>query len=172
MPGSFTLWFGVCFVCYLLRTTFNVLRLRERAIGESRVLVVVVSLIMFILWFSWAQMCFKDTVIVEVPPWLQWLGLLLFVAGVALFVISHVGLGGVRERGHVIKGGIYSRIRNPMYLGFSIWVIGFPLFLQRARALASAVLWIVQFLVWKTTEERELMAKYPEYREYRERTWF
>ncbi|MGD8979738.1 MAG: methyltransferase, partial [candidate division WOR-3 bacterium] len=68
--------------------------------------------------------------------------------------------------------GIYSRIRNPMYLGFIVWVIGFPVFMQSMLTLLSAVLWIIHFMIWKTLEEKDLQRRFNGYREYMARTWF
>ncbi|MBN1893943.1 isoprenylcysteine carboxylmethyltransferase family protein [bacterium] len=127
---------------------------------------------MFVLWFSWFQMCLLDPTILPVPGWIRGLGLFLFVAGVFLFVFSHTKMKGFEGRGVLIKTGIYSRIRNPMYLGFIIWIIGFPLFMRKMLSSLSSVIWIVHILVWKFLEEKELEKKYPEYGEYKARTWF
>ena len=162
----------MCFICYLLRTLFNLLKLRKKRIGESKAVIAAVYVVMFILWFSWFQMCFADPMEISLPLWLRFVGLACFIAGVVLFVFSQVRMRGFEDRGHLVAEGIYSRIRNPMYLGFIIWVIGFPIFLQRLLSLSLSVIWIMHFMIWKTLEERELEKKYPEYAEYKEKTWF
>lgn len=172
MSNTFIIWLGICFICYLYRTIFNVLNYRNSKFAKSKFIVTSVYVIMFILWFSWAQMCFVDQSTMSLPLWFRYFGLLLFAAGVSLFVLSHLKLKGFEEKGFVVKKGIYSRIRNPMYLGFIIWVIGFPIFLQKPLALLSSVIWITHILIWKTLEEKELERKYPDYAEYKKRTWF
>lgn len=128
--------------------------------------------IMFILWFSWAQAVFNDPVKINIPAWLRYTGLLFFIIGVSLFILAHLKLRGFKDRGFVVTGGIYSKIRNPMYLGFIIWVIGFPVFMQALASLLSAVVWSAFFIYWKILEEKELEEKYEEYKEYKKRTWF
>ena len=59
-----------------------------------------------------------------------------------------------------------------MYLGFIIWIIGFPVFTNAAFTLASACIWIAHILYWKSSEERQLAEKYQDYQEYKKRTWF
>jgi protein-S-isoprenylcysteine O-methyltransferase Ste14 len=117
-------------------------------------------------------MCFRDPVPLKIPELIRYLGLFLFACGVSLFILSHLKLGGFREGGELMTGGIYSRIRNPMYLGFILWVIGFPVFTKSMITLGSSVLWIVCFIFWKVLEEKDLEKKYPEFREYKKKTWF
>lgn len=156
----------------MARTAYNVLNYRKHPLADNKVIVKSVYAVMGVLWFSWFQMCFSDPLRTGIPAWLRYAGLLVFISGVALFIISHFGLRGVKDRGKLVTTGIYSRIRNPMYLGFILWAIGFPLFTSSLATLASAVIWISFLLFWKTLEEKTLANKYPEYAEYRKGTWF
>ena len=106
------------------------------------------------------------------PSWIRYIGLLLFLAGVTFFLVSHIKLKGFEDSGYLIKKGIYSKIRNPMYLGFIIWIVGFPLFLQKGFAILSSIIWVTHILIWKGLEEKELERKYPDYKEYKKKTWF
>ncbi|GAB6274434.1 MAG: hypothetical protein STSR0004_12970 [Peptococcaceae bacterium] len=108
----------------------------------------------------------------NIPDWIRYIGLLLFLTGVFLFIFSHIKLKGFEDKGEIITGGIYSKIRNPMYLGFIIWIIGFPIFMQGLITLASSAIWIPHIMYWKMLEEKELEKKYKEYREYKKKTWF
>ena len=168
----FFLWFGICFVGYGIRTVFNVLAYRKSPVAENRKVVTGIYIAMGILWFSWFQMCFSDPVRLNIPEWLRYVGLLLFVAGFLLFILSHTKMKGFEDKGGLVTGGIYSKIRNPMYLGFVIWVVGFPLFTRSLITLASSVIWIACIIYWKTLEEKELEKKYDHYKEYKKKTWF
>lgn len=172
MSKSFIIWFGICFTCYFYRTLFNILNYYNYKIVKSKYVLSSVYIVMFILWFSWGQMCFVDPVKISLPLWFRYFGLLLFITGIFLFIFSHIKLKGFEDKGYVVKKGIYSRIRNPMYLGFIIWIIGFPIFLQKLLSLSSSIIWIAHIIVWKILEERELEKKCPEYLEYKKRTWF
>jgi len=76
------------------------------------------------------------------------------------------------ESEKLIKRGIYSKIRHPMYSGFIIWIIGLPIFMNSLFTLASAIIWIPQILYWRITEERQMERKYKDYQEYKKKTWF
>ena len=168
----FSVSFGVCFVCYAVRTTFNVARYRGSKIARKRSTVIFIYVVMAVLWFTWFQMCFLDPVRADLPSWAKYSGLALFIAGVSLFLMSHIHLGGLKKDNGLIKDGIYSKVRNPMYLGFIIWIIGFPLFTQSILALASSPIWIAHILTWKVFEERDLLRRHSDYAEYMRSTWF
>lgn len=172
MSKPFIIWFLVCFVCYAMRTTYNILNFRNHPLAERRHVITAVYIIMFVLWFSWAQMCFTDSARMKLPAGLKYAGLGLFIAGVFLFIFSHLKLKKFKEDTHLVKEGIYSKIRNPMYTGFIIWIIGFPVFFDKRYAFLSSVLWITHILIWKHLEERTLEKKYPEYKAYKKATWF
>ena len=172
METMFFIWFGICFVCYMIRTVFNVLNYKKSPLAENKKIVNSIFIVMGILWFSWFQMCFSDLIKMNIPDWIRYIGLLLFLIGVFLFIFSHIKLKGFEDKGELIKGGIYSKIRNPMYLGFIIWIIGFPIFMQSFITLASSAIWISHIMYWKILEEKELEKKYKEFREYKKKTWF
>lgn len=101
----------------------------------------------------------------------KYFGLILFLAGLALIILSHIKIEGF-ESDELITTGVYSKIRHPMYLGFILWIIGFPVFMQSLITLASSVIWIPQIMYWKASEERKLEKKYKEYKEYKKKTLF
>lgn len=154
------------------RSIFNYLTYREHRLVEKKYVTVLVYVAMGIFWFFWFNMNFSDPVKVALPMWLRCLGLLMFVAGVSLFVVAHRGMQGFEEKGRLATTGVYAKIRNPMYLGFIVWVIGLPIFLESMLTLASAVFWIAHFLHWKSLEEKKLEQEFSEYRDYKRRTWF
>lgn len=71
----------------------------------------------------------------------------------------------------LVTGGVYKALRHPIYTAIVILVVG--LFLRKPTvfvAIASAI--VIAFLVVKARfEEQLLAARYPEYGEYRARTW-
>lgn len=168
----FFVWFGICFVCFTIRTAFNVIKYKKSQWAENKKIVALVYVVMFILWFSWAQMCFIDLVKLNIPNWIRYLGLLLFLIGFFLFIFSHLKLKGFEDKGRLVTSGIYSKIRNPMYLGFIIWIIGFPVFTQSFITLISSPIWISHIVYWKILEEKELEKKHEDYSEYKKKTWF
>jgi protein-S-isoprenylcysteine O-methyltransferase Ste14 len=108
----------------------------------------------------------------DIPDWIGYVGLGSFIMGFALFILSHGKMKGFEDKGKLVTEGIYSKIRNPMYLGFIIWIVGFPIFTRSLITLLSSVIWISFILTWKRLEEKELEKKYENYREYKKRTLF
>lgn len=172
METIFLISFATCFVCFMLRTGFNILKYRKNKWAENKNIFRGILVVMFILWFSWGWMSFSDPVTVHLPALVRYIGLALFIIGVSFFILSHIKLKGFKGEGQLVTGGIYSKIRNPMYLGFILWVIGFPIFMQAFAALTSGIIWTACFLYWKKLEEKELEEKYDEYKEYKKGTWF
>jgi len=156
----------------MIRTLFNILNYKNSPLAKNKKIVNLIFIIMGILWFSWFQMCFSDPIKMDISGWIRYIGLLLFLAGVFLFIFSHKKLKGFEDKGELIRGGIYLKIRNPMYLGFIIWIIGFPIFMQSLITFSSSVIWLSHIMYWKVLEEKELEKKYKEYREYKKKTWF
>lgn len=172
MLKFFLIWFALCFICYLFRTVFAFLNFKHKQIVNKKSVITGIYIVMAILWFSWFQMCFVDPVKISLPLLLRYVGLLIFIAGIFLFIFSHIKLKGFKGNNYVVKKGIYYKIRNPMYLGFMIWIIGLPLFMQKLLTLLSSIIWITLIVVWKVFEEKELERKYPDYKEYKKKTWF
>ena len=171
MDAIYFFWFGLCFICYLIRTIYNVSHYQKKKIAENKKIITSIYITMFVLWFSWFQMCFIDPVKMTIPEWSRYIGLILFILGFVLFILSHMRLKGFEDRGQLVTGGIYSKIRNPMYLGFIIWIIGFPVFTRSLFTFVSSIIWVSYILYWKKLEEKELEEKYEEYAEYKKRTW-
>jgi protein-S-isoprenylcysteine O-methyltransferase Ste14 len=147
-----------------------VLENKKSSLVKNKKRSLTVSIAMFFLWFSWFSMVFFDPVKMDLF-WMRYIGLILFVTGVLLFILSHIRIKGF-DSDRLVTSGIYSRIRHPMYLGFILWIIGFPMFMQSIITLASSIIWIPQIMYWKKSEERQLEAKYREYGEYKKRTFF
>ena len=53
METMFSIWLGICFVCYMVRTVFNVLNYKKSPIAENKKIVNSVFIVMGILWFPW-----------------------------------------------------------------------------------------------------------------------
>ena len=105
-------------------------------------------------------------------------GAVLCALGLVLMLSAVVSLRAViqvapepRPGGHLVTRGVYSRFRHPIYTAIVILVIG--LFLRKPAAfVAIAAAIVIVFLVVKVQfEEQLLLARYPEYAEYRRRTW-
>ena len=124
---------------------------------------------MIVLWISWFLLCGMDSFRIELPPVLNYLGLMLVVSGVLMFLIALSTIKSLETyAGDLITHGIYSKIRHPMYLAFILWLIGMPVFYGASLSLALAMVFIANVLYWRHLEETELLGRFSGYREYRE----
>ncbi len=106
------------------------------------------------------------------------IGALIGLAGLALGMLSFQALGrnfrvfaAPRRSGTLITTGVYSKIRHPMYIAVIAATGGYAIAFS---SFYSIPLWIgcAAFYVIKAVKEEDLLsAKYPEYDEYRRRTW-
>ena len=167
----FYIFFGVCFICFTIRTSYYVLANRGSRLAENKKFITILFVMMFFLWFSWFWMSFNDPYEMDLPLWVRYIGLAIFIIGFSLFIFSHLKIRG-QENDKLITSGIYSKIRHPMYLGFIIWIIGLPTFMNATFALGSAIIWIPHILYWRISEERQLGKKFKNYQEYKKKTWF
>ena len=108
---------------------------------------------------------------------MQKCGLILAIAGFALWSLARFQLGKSfsvsAQARQLVTRGLYSRIRNPIYVFGSLFIIGYILLLGRPLWLLIFLI-IVPLQLWRARKEgRVLEAKFgEEYRAYRARTWF
>jgi protein-S-isoprenylcysteine O-methyltransferase Ste14 len=105
------------------------------------------------------------------------IGLLLALIGLAGVILSRYTLGRsfsiAPKATALVTSGIYSRIRNPIYLFGMIFLIGLALIVGRPELLAVLLVLIPMQIIRARREAAVLEAKFGDaYREYRQRTWF
>jgi protein-S-isoprenylcysteine O-methyltransferase Ste14 len=109
----------------------------------------------------------------------RWLGVALYVGGGALrlwpvFILGRrfSGLVAIQPGHMLVTDGLYSRIRNPSYLGLLILSLGWALAFRSGAGVLLAVLNIPPLIARMNSEERLLHAQFgQEYEAYRARTW-
>ena len=105
------------------------------------------------------------------------LGLLLGLIGLAGVIVSRYTLGRsfsvAPKATALVTRGIYSRIRNPIYISGEIFLAGLILILWRLDLLVI-LLAIAPVQIFRARREAVVLeAKFGDaYREYRQRTWF
>ncbi|MGA9527039.1 MAG: isoprenylcysteine carboxylmethyltransferase family protein [Terriglobales bacterium] len=107
----------------------------------------------------------------------RWVGLAIALIGLAGVFVARYTLGKsfsiTAKARALVTTGIYSRIRNPIYVSGEIFLIGMTIMLEKPMLLVLIVV-IVPIQIWRARiEARVLEEKFgDEYREYRRRTWF
>jgi len=106
---------------------------------------------------------------------LTFVGLLLGVFGLVLFVLGVRGLGSSltpfprpSEGATLREGSVYARVRHPIYGGVLLLALGWSLALSPVALVPAALLWIVLELKARH-EESMLLERYPGYAQYAER---
>ena len=112
-------------------------------------------------------------------PWNIWraVGLAIALPSLVLLFIARFQLGrsfAVTPQAKVlVTHGLYSKIRNPMYVFSFLLVFGFFIALQKPYLYPLLAILVVVQLVRVRQESRVLEEKFgEEYRRYREKTWF
>jgi len=130
-------------------------------------------LIVFAGYFAFCLMIFTDPLKINPGIILKIAGMIIGLSGIIIGFVATIQKKGYAETDHLITSGIYSRLRNPMYLGIIFIHIGLPLFFESMISLLSALIWIPMIMLWKYWEEKHLEKKFGEqYGNYKNKTWF
>jgi protein-S-isoprenylcysteine O-methyltransferase Ste14 len=112
-------------------------------------------------------------------PWppMRIAGACLMIAGFTLWAIARIQLGSSfsmkAKATALVTHGLYSRIRNPIYVFGSCVITGVILFYEKLIYLIVFVVIIPLQIVRARTESRVLEDKFGiDYRNYKARTWF
>lgn len=108
---------------------------------------------------------------------LRWLGLALLLVGLGGVILARYTLGrsfSIRAKAtELVTKGIYSRIRNPIYVSSVIFITGLIVTVRRPALVLLLVVIIPLQIIRARREAQVLEAKFGEaYREYRRGTWF
>lgn len=136
------------------------------------------------IWVLGQSVLMLSQIVLGVTHRDEWHSAAGFAAGVILFVCGAVaGVWGVRSLGRsrtpfpappagavLVQTGIYRHLRHPLYTSVMLAALGWALLWQSAVALAAVLPLCVFFDAKSRLEERLLLARFPKYADYRERT--
>lgn len=106
------------------------------------------------------------------------------IAGVAiaapaflLFVLARLQLGSAfsvqAKASKLVTTGLYSRIRNPIYVFGALMIVGIAVFIGHPIFLLILVV-LVPLQIWRSGKEAKVLEEKfgEEYRQYKRKTWF
>lgn len=179
--GRARLIVSICAVCVLAAVAVNFLRARtaHHVRSRHRSPVATGSMLAF-FFFSYLLIRFQIGALVIGPIYypLAILGLGLVVAGTLVNLAGRLALGHnwgnqviIYEDHRLVTSGVYRFVRHPLYAGL-IWMFaGAALVFQNWLALAATVLVFFPAVYYRgKQEEQALVARFPSYADYRQRT--
>jgi protein-S-isoprenylcysteine O-methyltransferase Ste14 len=129
-----------------------------------------------------AIVMFALTIFVVHSPGVDWstaqvIGAVIASISFPLFVLARWQLGSSfsvkAKASRLVTTGLYSRIRNPIYLFGGLFVVGLSLFLSPWGPLVVALVLVPLQVVRARREERVLAEAFgEEYERYKSKTWF
>lgn len=111
----------------------------------------------------------------NLPVWIGWLGIVLFVDAIIILYLSHAHLGsnwspilGIKEKHTLITTGIYKYIRHPMYAAHLLWAVAQIMILHNWIAGFSFIIVMVPHYLLRVEKEESMMIEQfgDEYQEY------
>jgi protein-S-isoprenylcysteine O-methyltransferase Ste14 len=107
----------------------------------------------------------------------SYIGLALMIPSLILFAMARIKLGSSfqvsAKANNLVTDGIYKKLRHPIYLFGSIFVLGAIIFFQKFMLLILLVAIIFLQMKRIKKEERVLEEKFGEqYLNYKQNTWF
>jgi protein-S-isoprenylcysteine O-methyltransferase Ste14 len=162
----------VCTITHIIRTIYEILK-HKKKLNPNKLTFVIIFTNMVLLWISWFALCSLDVYSIHIPGIIKIFGISLVGIGVIIFLTALFTIKTLESyEGDLISKGIYSKIRHPMYLGFILWLIGFPIFSEAIFSFVLSFLFISNVLLWRQLEERELDKRFSSYADYRKTTLF
>lgn len=162
------------FVCgSILRTGNEVLQRRGRFSNSSPWVGLGELGAMVAMWCGWFRLCEVDLWHFSCSPWFQKAGAGLVALATFLVIGSATQLWLTRKPDGLVTQGFFAKLRHPMYLGFCVWLLGYPWVQASLTGLLLGGFGMLQVLMWRHWEDQRLRILYGQtFNNYRRGTIF
>lgn len=132
-----------------------------------RALIYVTGFVLFFGWIALAVRAFDQSLGVVLPAWTNALGVVFMVVG-GILVITCAGIFVLRGRGtpavfdppkEFVALGPYKWVRNPMYIGGFVLIVGFGLYQRSVSILLLSLLLALLFHLFVLAVEEHGLEK-------------
>jgi protein-S-isoprenylcysteine O-methyltransferase Ste14 len=175
------LYFACVIAASFIRGVFARQFKQERHIPDrlDRLLTVLPVFGMLIFPLIYTFTSWLDFADYRLPLWAGGMGMLIFSLGLWLLWRSHADLGRqwsvnveMQEQHKLVTGGVFSRIRHPMYAAHLLWGLAQPLLLWNWIAGLSMLVFSLPLYIYRIPREEKMMtdAFGGEYQEYMQDT--
>ena len=163
------IYFLALVIQIIIRAPFDRKRRQEkvteqRFTSQEKAILLLLTLGGLILPIIYAATDWLDFADYQLPAWAGWVGALLAAASLFVFWRGHVDLGAnwsptleIHEKHELIRRGIYSLIRHPMYASQWILALAQPLLIHNWIAGFMNLLAFIPFYVLRVKAEEQLM---------------
>jgi protein-S-isoprenylcysteine O-methyltransferase Ste14 len=173
ITDSFYILLCMGIFAHLVRSAYEILKEKKLVSPGNKILFTIIFADMALLWISWFKMCEIDPMPILLPGFIQLAGFVISFIGLMMFFIALFKLRTLENyKGDLVTSGIFKYFRHPIYLAFIFWLFGFALFSSAGLSLIIAIPFTMNILFWRNMEEKDLEKKYPEYKEYKTKTYF
>jgi protein-S-isoprenylcysteine O-methyltransferase Ste14 len=153
------------------------IKILDAKIEKHLLLVLMTGLVLIPL--IWVFTPFLNDFKIEFPDWLRIFGIVISIISLFYFRWIHKTLGAnwsptleIIKGHHLIKIGVYKRIRHPMYSQMLIWAIAQCLIISNYIAgFSGLIVWVVFYFI-RVPKEEKMMTDYfgEEYIKYKRQT--
>jgi protein-S-isoprenylcysteine O-methyltransferase Ste14 len=152
---------------------------KKSARGALEAALLTLAMVAFFLPLVWVVSLEPALANYRLLPGAYWSGVVVLVASLWLFARSHADLGTnwsitleVRETHELVTGGVYRRVRHPMYTALLLYSLGFALVLPNWIAGPAYLVAMTLLVAFRLGPEEQLMrAEFgPDYDDYARRT--
>jgi protein-S-isoprenylcysteine O-methyltransferase Ste14 len=173
----FLIWFGIR-AYYGKQATGHTVKEKVRP-GVETILVGLNFIGMMILPLLAVFTPFLDRFAITIPDPVRFTFTIILAFNLWLFVLAHRDLGRnwsaileIKDDHHLVRNGIYTKIRHPMYAHLWIWVIVQGIVLANGLVLGYGIAaWGLLYFLRVPKEEEMLIQEFGnEYREYMRKT--